>query len=138
MTAFVVAGQQTRCSHQGSSCHGFSRQIPDPDEVVNRRREGEHPFDAAYATMTGLPHQTHGLQPPEDLFDPLALFLTLGVSGVSRRTAVDRARALGGVLGHVRRHVEMTQVSDEVPRVIGLVTAQRDAVLAGNGKTCPR
>src|SRR5467141_2164015 len=98
MIASVVAGRQARGSRRRSSCRGLSRQISDPDEVVNRRREGEHPFDAAYATMTGLAHQTHGLQPPEDLLDPLALFLTLGVSGVSRRTAVDRARAVGGVL----------------------------------------
>src|SRR5439155_197456 len=89
--------------------------------------------DAPHAAMTSLPHQTHSLQPPEDLFDALSLFLTLGVSGVPRRATVDRARTLGGVLRHVRRHVEMTQVSDEVPRVVGLVAAQSDAVLARNG-----
>src|SRR6266478_4745773 len=67
------------------------RQVADAHEVINRRRKGEHPSHARHPAMAGLPHETHGLQPSEDLFDPLALFLTLGVSGVARCPVINGA-----------------------------------------------
>ena len=98
-----------------SSCRHLG-QIADPHQVVNRRREGEHPAHAQDATVAGLPHQTHGLQPPEDLFDPLALFLTLGVSGVACRPTVDGARTPRGVLRQVRRDVSFAAGGETLER----------------------
>ena len=74
----------------------------------------------------------HGFQPAEDLLDPFALELADRVARMAGGAAVDGALAVGGVLGHVRRDVQAARGVHEIPRVIVLVAAQRDAALGRN------
>src|SRR5213594_4885896 len=112
-------------SSGGASCRTL-RQVPDAHQVVDRQAEDEHPPDAPAAAVARLPKQADGLEPAEDLFDPLALLLTHLVAGVARGAPIDRARTVRGVLGHVRGHLQQAQGSDEVARVIGFVGRQGD------------
>src|SRR5438093_8354827 len=107
-----ATGRSAPFRARGSCCD--RRQVPDPDEVVNRCCEREHPADAPMAAMAGLPHKPHGLEPSEDLFDPLALPLALDVSSVTRCPAVDGTRAIRGVLRHVWRHLQEPEISHEL------------------------
>src|SRR5947199_9958179 len=80
-------------SSGGASCRTL-RQVPDAHQVVDRQAEDEHPPDAPAAAMARLPKQADGLEPAEDLFDPLALLLTHLVAGVARGAPIDRARTV--------------------------------------------
>jgi hypothetical protein len=68
------------------------------DQVVDRRREGEHPPDAAHAPMPGLSQQGDRLRPAEDLLHQLAVLrlrreLGTGIPGgapVTLRITVDQ------------------------------------------------
>src|SRR2546425_11588806 len=100
-------------SSGGASCRAL-RQVPDAHQGVERQAEDEHPPDAPAAAVARLPKQADGLEPAEDLFDPLALLLTHLVAGVARGAPIDRARTVRGVLGHVRGHLQQAQGSDEV------------------------
>src|SRR5580658_1513101 len=93
-------------------------QIPDSDQVVHRDREREHPRDSLMPTMTQLPESADGLQPPEDLFNAFPFLLTEGVAGVVGGAAVNRAAAIRVVLRHVRCHLQLTQLGDEVLRIV--------------------
>ena len=55
-------------------------QVSHPHQVVDRGREGKHPSDAPASAVARLAHQPHGLEPPEDLLDPLP-FQLLQASG---------------------------------------------------------
>ena len=61
--------------------------------------------------MSSLAHQPDRLDPAKDLFHPLALSLTDRVARLPRRAAVNRAGAVLGVLGHMRRDVQLLAVS---------------------------
>jgi hypothetical protein len=56
--------------------------------------------------------------PAERLLGSLAFLLTDRIAGVACRAGVDRRAAVGGVLGDVRRDVEVAQVVDELVHVV--------------------
>src|SRR3972149_6145092 len=74
---------------RGRSCRGLD-EVPDADQIVDRRGEHEHPVDAALAFVPDLMQQPDGLQPPEDFLHPLALPLTDRIAGMPRCPLVDR------------------------------------------------
>src|SRR4029453_13368055 len=67
------------------------RQVPDPHQVVDRHREGEHPADTPHAPVPRLPGQGACLGSPEDLFLDLPLSLTDGVAGMPGRARIEGA-----------------------------------------------
>src|SRR5262245_14581575 len=95
------------------------RQLRDPHQVVRGTNEescelGLHPTNEAR-----LAEATDSFHPAPDLLDELSLPLAHGVASVARRSAAHgRAAALGNVLRDVRRHVEHTEVGNEVLRVV--------------------
>src|SRR5437867_4298320 len=108
------------------------RQIADPNQVVRRDRECEHPIHAIDPAMTKLPQATDRFQPAEDLFHPLALALTDQITRVSRCALVNRTAAPLVVLGNVRGDLEATQLRDAIFGVIVLIGADGDASVTGN------
>ena len=89
------------------------QQLGQPDQVVGRGRQGELPADALHAAVPGAPLQGHLLDPAEPFLDPLADALADRVARMACRPAVDRRAAVAGVLGDVRRRVELLQAGDE-------------------------
>src|SRR5262249_51183003 len=79
-------------------------QVANSDQVVDRRREGEHPADPLQAAMPSLAHQPHRLEPTKDLFHPFALSLTDSVTSMSSRAPIDGAGSILLVLRHMRCH----------------------------------
>lgn len=51
--------------------------------------------------------------PQPRFLDSLALLLTDRIAGVACHANVDRRAAVGGVLGNVRRDIEVAQIVDE-------------------------
>src|SRR5262245_4553407 len=83
--------------------------------------------------MPDLSHQGDRLEPAEALFNSLALPLADLIAAMPRRALVDRTAAAPlHVLRHVRRHVQMPALADEVPGVVRLVSSYGDAMWAGN------
>ena len=60
--------------------------------------------------MPQLAQATHRLHPAKDLLDELALLLTDGIAGMSRRASVDGAV---GFLRHVRRDRPAAEIAHE-------------------------
>src|SRR2546428_1273141 len=97
-----------------STSSGFRRQIAYANQVVDRGGEGEHPSHAGETPVPRLPHQPHGLQPPEDLLDSLALLLAQSIAGVPGGPSIDAAVAR--VLpGDVRGNLDEPKRLNEVP-----------------------
>src|SRR5215469_13119526 len=89
-----------------SSCE---HQIPQTNQVVGGRCEGEHPTYPLPPAMLRLAQSGHGLDPTEDLLDAFTLALAHSVTWMPRRARVNRTRAiLVFILGHVRRHANRT------------------------------
>src|SRR5262245_56352178 len=76
--------------------------------------------------MSQLAHQRHRLQPPEDLLDALALYLTDGVARVPRGARVGPTAPPLRVLCHVRRRLQEAHALDERLVIEQLVAADRD------------
>src|SRR5215471_4522890 len=96
-------------------------QVAHAHQVVGRASETEDPIHFAHSPMTNFPHQRDRLQPPEALFDALPLSLTDGVTGMSRRSTVDRTAATPRViLRHMRRHPQVAALFHKIPRVESL------------------
>src|SRR5437867_9004498 len=85
----AAAGRRRRAQSGGVASCRTLRQVPDAHQVVDRQAKDEHPSDAPTAAMARLPHQPDGLEPAEDLFDPLALLLTHLVAGVACGPPID-------------------------------------------------
>src|ERR1700745_2311725 len=77
-------------------------QVADSNQIVDGRREGEHPADPFEDTMPRLAHQTYRLDPAKDLFHPFPLSLANGVAGVPSRAAINRTATVLLVLRHMR------------------------------------
>src|SRR5512138_1836986 len=89
------------------SCGG-SEKIAHPNQVVGGCPQHEDPVDQREAAVVELPELPDGLQPAEDLLDPLPAALAHRVAGMAGGAAIDRAiPVLGDVLGHVRRDAEL-------------------------------
>src|ERR1700679_1009403 len=83
------------------------REIPQPNQVVGRRCEGEHPTNSLPPAMLCLAQAGDCLDPAEDLLDAFALALADNVTLVPRGARINRARSiLVFILGHVRRHAD--------------------------------
>src|SRR5882724_9985406 len=111
--SLAAAARCWRPESSGGASRRTLRQVPDAHQVVDSQAEDEHPTDAPPAAAARLPHQPDGLEPAEDLFDPLALLLTHRVASVARGASIDRARTVRGVLRHVGGYLEQAQGSDE-------------------------
>src|SRR5262252_691047 len=70
-----------------------------------------------------------GLHPAEDLLDTLSYLQTDGITGMPRRSFVDRRAASRGVLREVRRDVAIATRLHEVSGIIAFVTREGDATL---------
>src|SRR5215831_15197137 len=100
--------------------YGLRGEVANSHQVVRREGEREHPVHAARTPMPCLAHQSHRLEPAEDLLDALAPALAERIAGVARGAAVDRAGAVGRVLCHVRRHAQQPDRGDEIASVVAL------------------
>jgi len=101
------------------------RQISDSYQIVSRSRELKDPTYQPETAMARLPQEPHGLQPTEDLFDSFALVLTDCIARMTSRALVNRTAAAPlVVLGDVRSHASLAQVSHEAVRVISFVGRQ--------------
>src|SRR2546425_3714841 len=128
--SFLFRG--TRFSrHQAHYCL-HRHKFPHSHQVVSRRREDEDPVHARRAAVAQLAQQADRLQPTEDLFDPFALLLADLIAGMARRASIDGRLAVGVVLGHVWRHLQVAQLLHEVMSVVFLVAAQRDSSSAAD------
>src|SRR5512136_1343359 len=110
---------------QCTSCGPYHREITYPNEVVRRKSEPEDPVDQLHSSVLDLAEQTHGLEPAEDLLDPLALSLTDVVTTVPSGSAVDRARPPGVVLRDVGSDVHLPQQTHHLSGVVVLVCSER-------------
>src|SRR4029453_9951074 len=72
-------GKQEPTSGAWRSCRAC--QVANPNQVVHRQGEGEHPPHTPHAAMAGLAKQAEGLGPAEDLCNPFALLLTDAIAG---------------------------------------------------------
>src|SRR5438046_9410906 len=107
----------------------LGREVSNPNEVVDGQGKGKHPVHAAGPAMTGLSHQADGLEPAEDLLDALPPTLAHPIAAMAGGPPIDRAGALGRVLGDVRRDAEQPNRLDEIPRVVALVSPERHSTL---------
>src|SRR5690348_14586327 len=96
------------CPHWTQLCRG---QIPHPDQVVGRQRDGEHPAHLGETTMTSLAQPRDGLEPGVDLFDSFALLLTDSVARMAYGPHIDNA---GRLACDVWRHLMLAQLKDEL------------------------
>jgi hypothetical protein len=85
--------------------------VAHPDQVISRGRQGEHPAYAFQTSEAGLALQCHGLDPAENLLDPLPLLLADGIAFMSGGTIVDGAPTVRIVLCHLRRHLQFSSRS---------------------------
>src|SRR5216117_2149101 len=113
-----------------SPSYRLGREVSNPNEVVDGQGKGKHPVHAAGPAMTGLSHQADGLEPAEDLLDALPPTLAHPIAAMAGGPPIDRAGALGRVLGDVRRDAEQPNRLDEIPRVVALVSPERHSTLA--------
>jgi hypothetical protein len=78
--------------------------------------------------MAGLAQAATGLDPAEPFLDPLADALADGIASMASGVSVNGRTAVGGVLRHMRRDLELAQIRDKTGHVIGLVGGKRDAM----------
>ena len=105
-------------------------QLGQPDQVVGRSREREHPTNAGKAAMMGLAKASDRLGPAKHLLDALAHPPADCIARVAGRPTVDSGAPVGGVLRHMRRHVTSPQIGDEPGDIVGLVGTERNSVVA--------
>src|SRR5260370_30222275 len=98
-------------------------------EVVSGGGELEDPTHQLQSPVTGLTQQPHRLQPTEDFFHSFALSLTNLITRMARRACIDGTPPVLITLGHVRRHLAVTQISHKVFRVVSFVTAPHHPLL---------
>jgi hypothetical protein len=111
---------------------GCLHQVSHSDQIVGSHSEGKRPSNAIPAPMPGLAEHSHRFQPAEDFLHALPLSLADQVPGVSERALVQSTPPVLVVLRHMRSCVALPALSDEIFRVVRLVCADRDSVLAGN------
>lgn len=109
------------------SC-GLPQQLRHPDQVVGRRGEHRDQLGRSESHVPRLSIPAHRLYQSEDLLDPLPDALTDRVADRLRRSRVERR--VPRLVCDVRRDVSIAARGDEVARVIALVSAERDALLA--------
>src|SRR5581483_5013141 len=118
----------------GASWRRLGRdQDPDARQVVQGGPQGEQPPDSAHASMARLPEQGDRLEPAEHFFDELALLLTDGIAGMTRRPRIDGTLAVRAILRDVRREPETPERGHEAPRVVALVPADGGAATQVGG-----
>src|SRR6059036_2774116 len=71
-------------------------QLPQPDQIVGRRRKGEDPPHHFEAPMPHLPQPAHGLLPAKDFFDPFAFALADRIARMAGRAPINSAGPAGG------------------------------------------
>src|SRR5512135_2898 len=126
MISWPLCGRRARRWAPCEISGGRLRQVSHANQIVSRRREGEHPSDAIFAAILGLAESSDGLDPPEDLLDPLPFSLTDGVARVLRGSLIDGAAApFVPVLRYVRSHRRFPELVHKISRVVVLVSAQR-------------
>lgn len=96
------------------------------DEIVRSGSEGEHPTNPVLAAILGLPLSSSGFDPSENLFDQLALLLTVPVAGVPCRALIDADAAARCVLCHARQHHALPQTPYNSLRIVAFVRSKRD------------
>ncbi len=106
---------------------GGCLQIPDSDEVVDRCREPEHPAHPAQPSELDFPHQPDGLEPSEDLFNPLTAALAQGVTRMPGRAPVDGTATPAVVLRDMGSDVQEPEVLNKFPGVVPAICSQSDA-----------
>src|SRR5580698_7298802 len=103
------------------------------DQIVSDEIEDEVAADSLDSAMFGFAHRAVLLAPTEDAFDHCPASLGNCVTGMARRTCVDRACAplaclcQAVVLRHMRRDVYLAQGLDVVGGVVSFVFARCDA-----------
>src|SRR5882672_7034929 len=103
---------------------GLNGQISHADEVISSGSKGEDPSHLKDAAVPDLPQQRDRLEPSEALLNPLPLSLADGVSGVLRRTSIDRAPTKPPeILRHVGRDFQIAALGHEIRSVVALVAA---------------
>src|SRR6266851_6279233 len=100
-------------------------QVSDPDQVVGGGSELKDPTHQLQSAVAGLTQQPDSLQPAEDFFHSFALTLTNLITRVAGGACIDGTPPVLITLGHVRRHLAVTQISHKVFRVVSFVSAQR-------------
>jgi hypothetical protein len=113
-------------------CSCRCRQRAHPHRVVHGGGKREHLAHPSDSTMPDLSQQPDSLEPPKDLFHTFAFPLTDGIARMASGPPINGAGAPRRVLGHMRRHPQLAQLSDTVTGIIVFVGAQGDPLLAGN------
>src|SRR5262249_11199294 len=94
-------------------------------EVVGRRCKGEGEVGLDPTDEARLAQAADRLDPAERLLDPFSDALASAIAGIARCAPVDRRPAR--LLRHMRAHPHLTQLVNEIGRVIALVRAQGDS-----------
>src|SRR5271155_2036906 len=109
------------------SCRGH-RQLRYAHQIIGGADQVRCQLSELAASIAGAPEVGHGLNPAEDLLDPLALFLADGVARVPQRSSVQRRAARAAVVGRdMWSHVQRPAGRDEIRGIISLVRAHSDA-----------
>jgi hypothetical protein len=111
--------------------HGYAtgcQQLGQPNKAIGRGGQREHPADARAAAMTDLAKAGDGLAPAKHFLDAFAQPPTDRIAGMARRPRIDGRSPVGDVLCHMRRHLVLPQIADELADVAGLIIigTQRD------------
>ena len=104
------------------SCRWRPRpQATDAQQIVGRADEVGGMLRARHAAESRLAQAADRLQPPKDLFHPLADSLTERIAHVPRRPAIQARRAPAGDLREVRPNPAPPQAADKLCGVVALV-----------------
>src|ERR1700674_3999175 len=110
----------------------YGNQLPHSHQIVSCGGEDEDPVHARRAAVAQLAQQPDRLQPTKDLFNPFTLLLTDLITLVAGGASVDGRLAIGVVLGHVWRHLQVAQLGHEVMSVVVFITTQRHSTAAAD------
>src|SRR6516225_11372321 len=100
----------------------------DAHQVIGGAHQVSSQLSELAASITSAPEVGGGLDPAEDLFHPLALFLADAVARVPQYAFVQHRTAPAAVIGsHVWGNVQRPTSRDEAGGIISLVCAQGDA-----------
>src|SRR5260370_33228876 len=100
-------------------------QVSNPAQVVGGGSELKDPTHQLQSAVSGLTQQRNRLEPAKDFFHSFALTLTNLITRVAGGACIDGTPPVLITLGHVRRHLAVTQISHKVFRVASFVGAQR-------------
>src|SRR5690349_2295779 len=112
------------------SCFCLRFESLQSNQVIRRPDEGKQPADFLSAPQLHLSQQADHLHPTETLFHSFPFLLTDRIARVPCRAPVNRARPVGGVLRHMGRDVYPSQLTNEVARVVILVSSQGESLAA--------